>query len=111
MRAGTLRHRLTIESPVESSDSMGGSTITWNAIGTVWGALSPLSGRELLQAQGVQAETTHRAVMRYMWGVSAKCRIIFGSRVFRITAPPRDTDERHRELILDCIEVASEAIA
>jgi len=52
--------------------------------------------------------TSHRITIRYRTGVTAKCRILLGTRVFRITAPPRDTDERHRELVIDCSEVIGE---
>lgn len=109
MLAGTLRHSITIESPVETPDGSGGSVSAWITLCTTRASVTPLSGRELVQAQSVQSDTSHRVVMRYRSGITAQCRILLGPRVFRITAPPRDMEERHRSLEIDCTEVIGEA--
>lgn len=111
MRSGTLNKRVTIQSPTTpTSDGAGGTIATepWTDLATVWASVSPLTGRETLQAQAVEAETTHRVTIRYRDCVTARSRILLGERVFKITAPPRDTDERHRELVIDCVEVVGE---
>ena len=112
MIIGTLNKRVTIQSPATpASDGAGGTVVAgpWTDLAHVWASVSPLTGRELLAAQAVQAETSHHVTIRYRQGVTAKCRILLGDRVFRITAPPRDTDERHRELVIDCVELIGEA--
>jgi SPP1 family predicted phage head-tail adaptor len=113
MIIGTLNKRVTIQAPASSASDGAGGTVAaapWVDLATVWASISPLIGRELLAAQAVQAETSHRVTIRFRSGVSAKCRILLGTRVFRVVAPPRDTDERHRELVLDCAEVIGEAV-
>ena len=98
MRAGNLRHRVTIQQPVV--DSSWGGTTNWEEYVEVWAAVEPLRGRELLAAQQVQSETTAKVTIRYVAGVTAKMRILHGSRIFELTAPPIDPEERHRELQL-----------
>ena len=98
MRAGSLRHRVTIEQPVV--DTAWGGATTWEEFATVWAAVEPLRGRELFAAQQVQSETTAKVTIRYVAGVTAKMRILHGSRIFELTAPPIDPEERHRELQL-----------
>jgi SPP1 family predicted phage head-tail adaptor len=100
MRAGRLRHRVVVETPTE--DINGGAT-TWAPLATVYAGVEPITGREYFGAQQVQAEITHRVVMRYTAGVTAKHRVRFGARVFDIRAAI-NRDERNRELELLCVE-------
>lgn len=109
MFAGTLRHLVRVETPIETPDGAGGSTTTWTLVCETRAAITPLAGRERVQAQAINAETTHAVTTRYRAEITSKCRIVYGARVFRITAPPRDVEERHRELAIDCAEVLSEA--
>ena len=104
MNAGRLRHRVTVEQPVVSSDGYGGNTVSWAIFATVWAAVEPLSGREYFQAQQAQATVTHKVAMRYIPGVTPRMRIKHGSRYLNIISAI-DTDERHRELVLMCEEV------
>ena len=102
MRSGELRFRLTIERATEARDSLGQAIETWTTFAVVPGALRPLSGRErLLSAQPV-AETTHRARIRYLSGVTPKMRISFAGKVYHITYVA--DDNRGRELTLDLVE-------
>lgn len=103
MRAGTLRHRITIEQPAETQNAHGEPVVTWSALATCWASVEPLSGRELLMAQQVNAEITHRARLRYVAGVMAKQRVQHQGRYFDINAV-RNIDERKVELELLCQE-------
>jgi len=66
MQAGKLRHRLTFEEAVEVVDPAGtGQRIkTWNDVGTRWGSVDPLTGKELLAAQQVKSQVSHRITIR-----------------------------------------------
>ena len=103
MRAGKLRHRVTIESPSESQSDSGEVTSTWAAIATVWAAVEPLSGRERLAAEQAGAEVAVRVRMRYVAGVTPTCRILHGTRYLEIAAVI-DPAERGAELELLCRE-------
>lgn len=102
MRSGSLRHRLTIEQPTQSKDALGQEIQTWVQFAEVYGSLDPLSGRERFLAAQTVAETTHRARIRFLEGVTTKMRISFGGRVYQITYIA--DDNRGRELVLDLQE-------
>lgn len=104
MRAGELRHRITIQRAVEVSDDLKTPTVTWQDVATVWAAVEPLSGREYLLAQNVNAELTVRIRIRYRPGVTPGMRVLYNGRVFDIQAVI-DVEERHRELQLMCKEI------
>ncbi len=104
MGAGAYRHRITLQQATETRDSLGGTVQAWATFATVWAAIEPLSGRELLQAQQVQAEVTHRVRLRYMNGVTAELRVLFGTRYFNILSAV-NVQERNREIVLTCKEL------
>jgi SPP1 family predicted phage head-tail adaptor len=108
MRAGHLRHLLTIEQASEARDAHGQAVQTWSTFGTVWGSLEPISGRETFLAAQVQAEVTARARVRYLAGITPKMRINFESKIYAITAVI-DRELRHRELELLLAEGLTEA--
>ncbi len=103
MRAGLMRHRITIESPTETQGADGSMTLTWAPFATVWASVEPLLGREWFDAQREQAEVSHRVRMRFLPGVGHNMRIMWGSRVFEIESV-LNAGERNRELVLMCRE-------
>lgn len=105
MRAGRLRHRLTIQQRNETQGATGEVVLTWTTYATVWGAVEPVSGRELLAGDRVAAEASVRVLVRYLSGVTTRHRVLFGSRLLEIVAVI-DRDERHVELELLCNEAA-----
>lgn len=46
MRAGNLRHRLTVEEPVETQNSVGEVVQEWTEVKTIWGEIEPIRGEE-----------------------------------------------------------------
>jgi len=86
MRAGLLRHKVTIQSRVESQGSTGEVTWTWEDVATVHAAVEPLTGREAIAAQQVQSEATVKVRIRYREGITTKMRVKHGSRYYGIEA-------------------------
>jgi len=82
MRLGPLRHRVTFQSRKTTVDEYGQPVEGWDDIATVWASVEPISGRELLSAQQVQGELTHRIRCRYLAGLEAADRMLFDSRGF-----------------------------
>jgi SPP1 family predicted phage head-tail adaptor len=103
VRIGRLRHRIAIERVTETRDTDGSVIETWSTYATVQASIDPLSGREYFAAQSVQADLTHRIVMRYLSGIVPKMRVKYGSRIFDILSVI-NVSERNGELQLMCRE-------
>ncbi len=108
MRAARLRHRVTIQQPVVAVNGYGERITTWSTVATVWAAVEPLRGREFFDAEQVQAEISHRVIMRYRAGMESTMRLLYATRVLHI-GTIIDVDERHRELQLMCREMPDAA--
>jgi SPP1 family predicted phage head-tail adaptor len=105
MRAGRLRHRVTVQAFTELGvDAVGTPQGQWDATAIdVAAEVTPLSGSELLAAQQVGAETTHVVRMRYGTTVTPRHRLLFGARILEIESAP-NVEERNKELLLRCRE-------
>lgn len=106
MRAGTLRHRVILQSPAGSRDAVGERTTTWTNVATVWASVGPLTARELIAAGQPMSEVSHRVRVRHSATIAAldgSWRVLFGSRVLVIQGV-RNIDERDREYELLCSE-------
>ncbi len=104
MRAGELRHQVTLQAPATTYDADQQPVTTWVDVATVRAAVVPLTGREYWQAKAVNAELTHRVTIRYRRGVQTTWRVLYGSRALEILSVA-DVDERHERLELLCKEV------
>ena len=108
MRSGRLRHRVTIQTPVETRSATSGQYVkTFSELATVWAGVEPLSGRELQQVGAEQVEYDVRIVCRYTPGVTNQCRVVFGSRTFEVLSVI-NRNERGAELELRCSEQATQ---
>jgi len=107
MRAGRLRHRVTLQSKTETRDSYGGAVITWSDVATVYAAIEPLSGREWFAQQQVQSEVSVRIVVRYRAGITAANRIAHGATYYDILSVINH-DEKDHMITLMCRQGVSE---
>ena len=101
IRAGNLRHRVSIQVQTDTTDGMGGFSLAWAAItgmASVPAAIWPLSSKEQLDAMKLESVATHKIRIRYRSGITPKNRIVFGSRTFNILGAPIDLEERGRQL-------------
>jgi len=111
MKAGSLRHRVTIQHLTITQGSAGEVIEGWSDVATVYAAVEPLSGREYWQAQQLAAETSIRVRIRYRTGLDTTMRVIYGTRTLEILSIV-DPEERHAELQLMCRELkATESAA
>lgn len=78
---GKLRHRLTIQLPVETQDaSTGDMIISWTDLATVWAAIEPMSAREMMAAQVEGHQVTTKITLRYRADISAKIRLYHAAK-------------------------------
>jgi len=103
MRAGRLRHRITIQQPTTSTNAQGGKIKTWVDVATVWAGIEPISASESDQNHQLEPEVSVRIVMRYRSGITSDMRIKFGSRYYKIIGII-NPDERNKELQITAIE-------
>lgn len=85
MRAGKLRHRITLQRPGLSQDPVSGEMLPgWQDVATVWASIEPLSAREFISAQAGQSEVTARIVIRHRADVDATLRALHRGKVYNI---------------------------
>lgn len=101
--AGHLRHGIRVQSVSSTTDTGGGRVPVWIDYALTHASITPVSGREQISGGKVQASMTHRITLRWIPGVTAKMRVLFGTRVFNVRAV-RNLDERNRWLELLCEE-------
>lgn len=100
---GSLNKRITIQAPTKTSDSMGGFTIVWTDIDTVFAAIWPVSAKERIQNSAVTTTITHRIRIRYRRVFRSGWRIFYNGRYFNIVSIV-DPNEAHEWLDILCEE-------
>lgn len=113
MQAGSLRHRVTLQSPsAPVADGDGGFTQTWTAFATrISAKVEPATARSLerVVANSVQSRASHLVTIRYRTGVTTTSRVVFhdvSDRTFSV-AGVVDPNERRIRLVLACEEIVS----
>jgi SPP1 family predicted phage head-tail adaptor len=108
MDVGSLRHRVTLQTPTSAADGDGGYTDTWATLVTVWASVVPATARDLERAVAgtVQSSATHLVTIRYLAGVTTKTRVLFGTRTLQVTGV-QNPEERNISLVLVCQEVVA----
>jgi SPP1 family predicted phage head-tail adaptor len=103
MEAGKLRQRVTIQTPVRTTDSRTGQrTAAWTTLATnVPAQVTPRAAAEQEQAKQQVSQTTYDVSLRYRPDVTSDCRLVYQGKVLAVTGVV-NVDERNRELRLDC---------
>lgn len=103
-----LRHRIDIEERVETVDTnTGARSHAWVSIldsedPLIPAEIVPLSGREFVAAQAVQAGVTTRITIRHRDGLTAAMRVTRQGEVYNIRAVlPDPTLARHVTLMCE----------
>jgi len=85
MKAGKLRHRVTIQSPGITQNPVTGEMVNgWAEVATVWASVEPLSVREFMASAATQSEISARITIRYREGIAANMRILHRSQAYNI---------------------------
>jgi SPP1 family predicted phage head-tail adaptor len=101
--AGNLRHRIELQSAVETRDAVGGVQYTWATVVSVWGDIRALNSRETVSNAQVVGRVTHFIKIRQYAALRQTWRVKYGSRIFNITGI-RNIDERGKVQVLDAVE-------
>lgn len=108
-RAGKLRRRVTLQQlpEAESLDSFGQPIRDYQDVGTYWGSIEPLSGREAEAAGQLRSEATHLLTVRYLGAdvtPNPTDRWVYDGRTFGVVAI-RNVEERNRRYEIDVREI------
>jgi SPP1 family predicted phage head-tail adaptor len=79
-----LRHRFTLEEPVESDDGAGGVIRTWAFLTKVWAAIEHVSGQPEKGEDRMLGSVTHKITIRAREGITRLQRFTWQGRVFHI---------------------------
>lgn len=112
MNPGLLRERVTIQQNTKTADSQGGFSSSWGTLAIVAAQVTPLSGREVLQAASIGSEVAFRAVIRTRTDVRPTMRLQWTpswasgapTKTLEISAVRPDLREPTAYLELDCAE-------
>lgn len=84
MRAGSLRHRVVIESPAVATGSVGGQSITWSTFATIWASVEPLRGSEYLSGQQLTNKVSAKITSRYRDDITTAMRAVWDGHTYDI---------------------------
>jgi len=106
MNIGKLRHRISLQSITETQNSYGElvQTKSTKPYATVWASVEPLSGREYMDAKQINAELSHKVIIRHNSSVTPEDVVLFGSREFKIDSVI-NYEERGIYQVLMCKEI------
>lgn len=104
IRAGELRHRITIEKPDDAASGWN-KTRAWSTYATVWAGIKPIGGSESTDedTKKDQAEVTHLITMRYIRGLRPSMRATFEGRIFKFRIV-HNVDEANRVIEIRAYE-------
>lgn len=102
---GGLRRRVTIETPVDVADELGGFTRGFAPLAQVWANIETLGAREDFVEQRLEELRRLAVTIRWRDDVKSQMRFDFRGRKLVIKGV-EDPDERRRFLKCLCEEIA-----
>lgn len=84
MKAGDLRHRITIQCPARSKDAHGRIVSEWQPLCEIYAAVRNVSAREFFAAAAVHMEDVVTFSIRWRSDIDSSMRIIFRGNAYGI---------------------------
>ncbi len=116
-KAGSLRHRVTVERLQYEQDSAGDPIQDpvsgelrreWIVLATVWADIAPLSAREFISAGASVSEMSARITLRWQSQFLPSDRIVHNGKVYKIRGILPDLDSGQEFVTLPCSEGVSD---
>lgn len=105
MRAGRLRHRVTIQEQVRVAAGGGSYTVKWATYSDTWAEIEPIDPvTERNRGDSLEAPLRYRVRLRDWLTLRPDMRVLYNSRALAIIAGPMK-DELGRSVGLICEEV------
>ena len=100
---GSLRYRVNLEARQRTPEDGGAAVRSWLPVGSLFAQIHPVSGREIVAADGTAGRVSHEVTVRYSADVQAGMRFVEGARVLLIHSAI-DVGARRRWLKCLCEE-------
>ena len=98
---GDLRHRVTVERPLRTSDEGGAADITWQVVALVWAKVEGRGGQEPVRADTTVARGVTNITIRFRDDIDATMRIAHAGANYEIVSVT-DADGHRRWLTCTC---------
>lgn len=99
------RSRVTLETPAETVNALGGASIAFQPVVTLWARIEARGGAERERGARLEGGTDTRITLRWRGGVDTRMRFSLDTRIFAIRAA-FDPDGRKRDLVCLCEEIS-----
>lgn len=103
MRAGRLRHQITIEQPIRTRDEYGEDVASYQTFVTVWANKRQPGGREMFTENVTEAEIKTIFEIRFRDDIDESMRVNWKGNYFDIQAIT-DPTGREEALVLMCVQ-------
>ena len=98
MKAGQLRHRVTLQTLTAGQDAIGQPVTTWTDTAVLWGDVRYLSGLSAIKA-GADVSLSKVSIRLRYTACNAGQRVLHDGKVFAIEAVLPDA----RRVFVDCV--------
>ncbi|WMM36572.1 putative head-tail adaptor protein [Pseudoalteromonas phage PS_L5] len=95
--ASDLKHKIEIRRLTEVADPLGGFTTSWSLLKPKWAKVKPMSGRELIHADKIDAAAASTFTIRFDADILESDKIVFKGNDYNIRSIV-DIDEESRFL-------------
>lgn len=100
MRAGQLRHRVTIQRDAAAKNAFGESKPEWvDVLNGIWANVADVTGRDKI-GDVTNHEIDARMYLRWRSGIEAGMRVLHCGAAYLITSPPIDRTGRRTDMEL-----------
>jgi SPP1 family predicted phage head-tail adaptor len=103
LKAGRLRHLVSLQKAELSQDSNGDAITEWLEVAKVRAEIVPLSVKEFMNAHAQQSGVDTRITIRRRSGVNASMRMVHRQQVYDIQGVLPDPDSGLEYLSLPCV--------
>lgn len=102
LKARRLREPVEVQEDRSQVNDFGerpeGLDEDWHTVAHEWARIVPLTGRELVLARQVHADTAYRVTLRRPTQLTAIRRVLWGARTLYPVEPPRTMEGRSPEV-------------
>lgn len=102
MNAGTLRHRVTVQTRTSAVDDIGQPVTTWDTVGDVWANIKYQTGLGAIKS-GADVSISRASIRVRHGAYSPGQRIVYGDETFAVLAVLPDGSRQHVDLVCEVI--------